>query len=189
LRREGALVAFTLGIVQGRRDLVSSHPMQQATVEVGGRTPVGTVNVVDPHPLNWLYITWNTMEEPVRTDERGHMVGAVMEEAHWTDEKTLEIIVRRSIRFQDGEECNAHSIKRAFEEMQRWKAPHPPGSNLNIHPETVAEIVDDYKLRINFPEPDGLVLGKMRGMHIPSTRFWEDIGFGYKKLGTGEGHW
>jgi hypothetical protein len=33
------------------------------------------------------------------------------------------------------------------------------------------------------------VLGKMRGMHIPSTRFWEDIGFGYKKLGTGEGHW
>jgi hypothetical protein len=21
------------------------------------RTPVGTVNVVDPHPLNWLYIT------------------------------------------------------------------------------------------------------------------------------------
>jgi ABC-type transport system substrate-binding protein len=168
---------------------VSSQPMQQATAEAGGRTPVGTVIVVDPHPLNWLYITWNTMEEPVRTDERGHMVGAVMEEARWADEKTLEISVRRGIRFQDGEECNAYSVKRAFEEMQRWKAPHPPGSNLNIHPETVAEIVDDYKLRINFPEPDGLVLGKMRGMHVPSTRFWEEIGFGYKKLGTGEGHW
>jgi hypothetical protein len=53
----------------------------------------------------------------------------------------------------------------------------------------VAEIIDDHKLRISFPEPDGLVLGKMRGMHIPSTRFWEEIGFGYKKLGTGEGHW
>ena len=23
--------------------------------------PVGTVQVVDPHPLNWLFITWNTM--------------------------------------------------------------------------------------------------------------------------------
>ena len=23
------------------------------------RTPVGTINVVDPHPLNRLYITWN----------------------------------------------------------------------------------------------------------------------------------
>lgn len=168
---------------------MSSQPMQQATAEAGGRAAVGTLNVVDPHPLNWLYITWNTMEEPVRTDERGHMVGAVMEESHWVDYKTIEIIVRRGIQFQDGEECNAHNVKRAFEEMQRWRAPHPPGSNLNIHPDTVAEIVDDYKLRINLPEPDGLVLGKMRGMHIPSTRFWEEIGFGYKKLGTGEGHW
>ena len=117
---------------------MSSQPMQQATAEAAGRASVGTLNVVDPHPLNWLYITWNTMEEPVRTDQRGHMVGAVMEESRWLDEKTIEIIVRRGIRFQDGEECNAHSVKRAFEEMQRWKAPHPPGSNLNIHSDTVS---------------------------------------------------
>ena len=50
-------------------------------------------------------------------------------------------------------------------------------------------VVDDYKVRINFPEPDGLVLGKFRGMHVPSTRFWEEEGFGYRKNGTGEGHW
>jgi hypothetical protein len=24
---------------------------------------------------------------------------------------------------------------------------------------------------------------------VPSTRFWEEEGFGYRKLGTGEGHW
>jgi hypothetical protein len=60
---------------------------------------------------------------------------------------------------------------------------------LNIHQDTSIEILDDYKLVIHFPEPDGLVLGKMRGMHIPSTRFWDEIGFGYKKQGSGEGHW
>ena len=168
---------------------MSTEVSRQAASEGGVRTPVGTLNVVDPHPLNWLYITWNTMEEPVRTDEKGHMVGAVMEESRWTDGRTLEISVRRGIRFQDGEECDAHSVKRAFEEMQRWKAPHPPGSNLNIDPGTTAEIVDDYTLRLRFPAPDGLVLGKFRGMHIPSTRFWEEEGFGYRKLGTGEGHW
>ena len=162
---------------------------RRSVAEGGARTPVGTVNVVDPHPLNWLYVTWNTMEEPVRTDERGHMVGAVMENSRWTDDRTLEIDVRRGIRFQDGEGCDAHSVKRAFEEMQRWKAPHPPGSNLNIHPDTTAEVLDDYKLRLRFPAPDGLVLGKMRGMHIPSTRFWEEEGFGYRKRGSGEGHW
>ncbi len=44
-------------------------------------------------------------------------------------------------------------------------------------------------MRLHFPEPDGLVLGKFRGMHVPSTRFWEEEGFGYRKNGTGEGHW
>jgi ABC-type transport system substrate-binding protein len=97
--------------------------------------------------------------------------------------------VRQGVRFQDGEECTAHSFKRAFDEVQRWKAPHPPGTSINFHPDATAEVVDDYKVRINFPEPDGLVLGKFRGMHVPSTRFWEEEGFGYRKLGTGEGHW
>ena len=31
--------------------------------------PVGTVHVIDPSPLNWLFITWNTMEEPIRIDD------------------------------------------------------------------------------------------------------------------------
>ncbi len=154
-----------------------------------GRTPVGTVNVVDPNPLNWLFITWNTMEEPVRTDERGHIVGAVMEDSRWLDETVFEVDVRRGVRFQDGENLTANSVKRAFDEVQRWKAPHPPGTSLNFHPDATAEVVDDYTVRINFPEPDGLVLGKFRGMHVPSTRFWEEEGFGYRKNGTGEGHW
>jgi hypothetical protein len=58
------------------------------------RAPAGTVQVVDPHPLNWLFITWNTMEEPVRTDERGHLVGAAMEDARWIDETSLEVLLR-----------------------------------------------------------------------------------------------
>lgn len=153
------------------------------------RTPVGTINVVDPNPLNWLFITWNTMEEPVRTDERGHIVGAVMEDSRWIDENTFEVDVRRGIRFQDGEELDARHVKRAFDEVQRWKAPHPPGTYLNFDPGATAETVGDYKVRLHFPAPDGLVLGKFRGMHIPSTRFWEEEGFGYRRLGTGEGHW
>ena len=94
---------------------MSTEVSRPPGVEEGARTPVGTVHVVDPHPLNWLYITWNTMEEPVRTDERGHMVGAVMEDANWTDDRTIEIKVRQGIRFQDGEPCTAHSVKRAFD--------------------------------------------------------------------------
>ena len=99
---------------------------REAPIAAEHRVPVGTINVVDPHPLNWLHITWNTMEEPVRTDAAGHLVGAVMEESRWIDDRTLEVHMRRGVRFQDGEECTAHSFQRAFDEVQRWPAPHPP---------------------------------------------------------------
>ena len=168
---------------------MSAQTSRQAGLEEGRRTPVGTVHVVDPNPLNWLFITWNTMEEPVRTDEQGRIVGAAMESSRWVDERTFEIKVRKGIRFQDGEELTAESVKRAFDEVQRWKAPHPPGTSLNFHPDAMAELVDGHTVLLHFPEPDGLVLGKFRGMHVTSTRFWEEEGFGYRKLGTGEGHW
>lgn len=165
-----------------------SEAVRETKTEQERRTPVGTVNVVDPHPLNWLYITWNTMEEPVRTDETGAIVGAAMEDSHW-EGSTLVVNVRRGVRFQDGTTLDAHSVRRAFDEVQKWKAPHPPGTSLNFHPDTRLEIIDDYTVRMIFPEPDGAILGKFRGFHLASTRFWDEVGFGYTKLGTGEGHW
>jgi ABC-type transport system substrate-binding protein len=103
---------------------MASQTSRQAATERGRRTPVGTIHVVDPNPLNWLFITWNTMEEPVRTDEQGHIVGAVMEDSCWVDETTFEVDVREGLRFQDGEKLTAEHVKRAFDELQRWKVLH-----------------------------------------------------------------
>ena len=154
-----------------------------------GRTPVGTLRVFDPHPLNWLFITWNTMEEPVRTDHEGFTVMALAESAVWRDELTLEVTVREGARFQDGEPCTAHSIKQNFDEVQRWAAPHPPGTYLNFHPDSECTVEGERRCVFRFPQPDGLVLGKFRGFHIASPSFWQTHGFGYKKTGSGEGHW
>jgi hypothetical protein len=63
----------------------TTAPQAARQVPVAG-TPVGTVHVFDPHPLNWLFITWNTMEEPVRTDHEGHIVLALAEEAIWRED-------------------------------------------------------------------------------------------------------
>ena len=79
---------------------MSAEAVRDAASEQGRRTPVGTVNVVDPHPLNWLYITWNTMEEPVRTDEKGNIVGAAMEDSFW-EGATFVVKVREGVRFQE----------------------------------------------------------------------------------------
>ncbi|GAC1564331.1 MAG: hypothetical protein NVS2B2_31640 [Ktedonobacteraceae bacterium] len=58
------------------------------------RAPNGTINVFDPSPLNWLFITWNTMEEPIRVDQEGHTVPALATDARWLDDHTLELALR-----------------------------------------------------------------------------------------------
>jgi ABC-type transport system substrate-binding protein len=149
------------------------HTAQRAATERSWRPPAGTIHVVDPSPLNWLFITWNTMEEPIRVDQDGRVVNALATGARWLDDRTLELELRRGVRFQDGEPFTAHSIKQNFDEMQRWAAPHPPGTWINFPPESVAEVVSDHTIRFRFP----------------GSAFWRDVGFGYAKLGSGEGHW
>ena len=166
--------------------------VEKVTSLVTGRRtsePVGVVHVVDPSPLNWLYIQYNTTEELVRVSSDGHIEPAAMSGYHWANDRTLEVDVREGERFPDGEPLTAATVKRAFEEVMRWTAPHPPGTQFNLDPRTRCEVTGTHALRFHFPEPDGLALGKLRAMHLMSTRFWEDIGFGYARHGSGEGHW
>ena len=168
---------------------MSSVATERAVPEAGPPVPVGTVHVFDPNPLNWLFVTWNTMEEPVRTDHEGHTVLALAEAAEWRADGGFAVTVRRGARFQDGEPCTAHSIKQNFDEVQKWAAPHPPGTYLNFHPDATCTVEDEQTCVFRFPEPDGLIMAKFRGFHIAGSSFWHTHGFGYKKTGSGEGHW
>lgn len=160
-----------------------------ALVTGEAREPVGTIHVVDPHPLNWLYITYNTVEELVRVDSRGNTIPAAASGYKWLNDRTLELTVRPNERFPDGEPLTSASVKRAFDEVIQWQAPHPPGTQFNHDVGTTCEVIDKNTVHLHLPRPDGLATGKLRAMHIMSTRFWNEVGFGYKKNGSGEGHW
>lgn len=144
---------------------------------------------MDPNPLNWLYITYNTVEEPVRVTRHGKVRPAAMSRYRWRDERTLEITVRDGDCFADGSQLSAHSVRHAFEEQIRWMSPHPPGTHFNIDRRSRAEVLDDRTVRLHLPEVDGLALGKLRATHVMSERFWRDLGFGYAREQTGEGNW
>ena len=156
--------------------------------KVKSHDPQGEIRVVDRSPLNWLYITYNTVEELVRTDEKGHIVPAAMKTYRWVDDLTLEIKLRENV-FQDGERVTVEIVKKNFDEMMKWRSPHPPGTQFNQYVGTRMEIIDDETLHIISPKPDGMTLGKLRAMHIMNSRFWDTIGFGYARQGHGEGHW
>lgn len=158
--------------------------------------PSGAVHVVDPSSLNWLYITYNTVEELVRVNENGTIKGAAMSGYNWADDLTFEVDLREGERFPDGEPLTTDTVKRSFDEAMRGTGPHPPGTHFNIDPRTSCEVTGERSLRFHLPEPDGLILGKLRAYHIMSTQFWimstqfwKEIGFGYRRNGNGEGHW
>jgi len=151
--------------------------------------PAGVIHVVDPSPLNWLWITYNTVEELVRVTRQGKVRPAAMRWWRWVDPRTLDVRVRRGERFPDGEPLTAESVRRAWEEVSRWQAPHPPGTHFNLDPRTRVQVTGPRTVRFHLPEPDGLALGKLRAMHLMSTAFWNGPGFGYERQGRGEGHW
>ena len=155
----------------------------------GRREPAGTIRVVDPSPLNWLWITYATVEELVRVTRQGKVRPAAMRWYRWVDDRTLEVHLRRGERFPDGEPLTAHGVRRAWEEVARWRAPHPPGTQFNLDQRTRLEVTGERTVRLHLPEPDGLALGKLRAMHLMSTAFWNGPGFGYERQGRGEGHW
>jgi len=151
---------------------------------------VGTLKVVDRSSLNWLYITYNTVEELVRVTPGGKTRPAAMQGFRWRSPLVLDVVLRPGNRFQSGRPVTTGSVLQAFHEQQRWQAPHPPGTHFNIDHRTRLEALGPDRLRFTLPEPDGLLVGKLRAMHIMDADFWEDLGFGYARTeATGEGHW
>ncbi len=118
--------------------------------------PIGTVHGVDPSPLNWLRITYNTVEELVRIRPGGNIEPAAMRAYRWVDDRTLEVDLRRDERFPDGEPLTAATVKRAFDEQQRWRAPHPPGTQFNLDPGTRCEVVGEHRVRPTSQSRTGL---------------------------------
>ena len=125
----------------------------------------------------------------MRVDKDGRTVPTLAESYSWVNDTTLEFKLRKGVKFQDGEAFNAKQFRRSFDEVQKWDAPHPPGAFLNFPKETKLEVVDDYTVRFVFPSTDSAALMKFRGMHVASTKFWNELGFKAKDSGKAEGHW
>ncbi len=85
--------------------------IEKVTSLVTGETnePTGTIHVVDRSPLNWLYITYNTVEELVRVRTDGAIESAAMKTYRWVDDTTLEVELCPDNRYHDGKLLTAPS--------------------------------------------------------------------------------
>jgi ABC-type transport system substrate-binding protein len=144
--------------------------------------PRGELRIVDKHPANWAWITFNTMEHLIEVDKDGKLVPGLATSWQWLDDRTLEMTLRRGVKFHNGEVLDAEIVKLNWEENFRLRQPHILGTYMNFTPGSRVEILDPQTIRFVFPEPDGGAIAKLTLMHIANRQF-------YRELGWGEKHW
>jgi ABC-type transport system substrate-binding protein len=145
-------------------------------------TPRGELRIVDKHPDNWAWITFNVFEHLIEADKDGKLVPGLATNWQWLDERTLEVQLRHGVKFHNGEVLDAEIVKLNWDEITRLRQAHVAGEFLNFKPGSRIEIVDPQTIRFRFPEPDGGALAKLTAMHIGNRQF-------YRELGWGEASW
>ena len=142
--------------------------------------PRGELRIVDKHPDNWAWITFNVFEHLIEADKDGTPVPGLATGWQWLDDRTLEVQLRHGVTFHNGEVFDAEIVKLNWEEIIRFHQPHVGGTFLNFKPGARLEIVDPYTVRFLSPEPDGGVLAKLNAMHIANRQFYRELGWGEK---------
>jgi len=140
--------------------------------------PRGELWIVDKHPDNWAWITFNVFEHLIEADKDGQLVPGLATHWQWLDDRSLEVKLRQGVTFHNGEVFDAEIVKLNWEENTRLQQPHRPGSFLNFKPGSRLDIVDPQTIRLIFPEPDGGALAKLTAMHIGNRQFYNELGWG-----------
>jgi ABC-type transport system substrate-binding protein len=140
--------------------------------------PRGELRIVDKDPFNWVHITFNVFEHLIELDPEGRLVPGLATGWQWLDEHTLEMTLRQDVTFHNGERFDADIVKLNWDENLRLRQPHLAGEFLNFKPGARLEILDAYRVRFVFPEPDGGTLVKLLYMHLANRQFYRDAGWG-----------
>jgi ABC-type transport system substrate-binding protein len=65
--------------------------------------PRGELRIVDKHPWNWAWITFNVFEHLMELDKDGRLVPRLATGWRWLDDRTLEVALRQGMTFHNGE--------------------------------------------------------------------------------------
>lgn len=142
--------------------------------------PRGELRVVDQHPFNWAFITFNVFEHLTEIDKDGKLVPRLATGWRWLDDRTLEFTLRQGVAFHNGEVFDAEIVKLNWAENTRSRQPHGVGQYMSFKPGSKLEIVNPYRVRFHFPEADGAALIKLSAMHIGNRQFYREFGWGEK---------
>jgi ABC-type transport system substrate-binding protein len=140
------------------------------------------VNVVGHNVLQYLF------EYALEKNELSPCLGVSHE---WIDDSTLEVKLRKGVRFHNGEPFDAYAVKFNFD----YQRQHNPGRGVQVYMKNFRDlsVIDRYTLRVTLYEPDALCLdktifGPISGWIIGAPSYVERVGwqeFLRRPIGTG----
>ena len=123
--------------------------------------------------------------------DRNELIPCLAVSREWIDGTTLELNLRKGVRFSNGEPFDAHAVKFNFD----FQRQHNLGRGVQVYMRSVKEIrvVDSYTVRILLKQPDVLfldriILGPIAGWVIGAPSYMAKVGweeFLKRPVGTG----
>jgi ABC-type transport system substrate-binding protein len=134
--------------------------------------PRGSLAVVDLFQVP-ISVMLNYAEGLVTVDTDNKFVPCLAQDWRWVNDRTIEFKLREGVRFQNGEKFNAEALRINWEDYRRLECPRLTAVS-NLPDETIFEIIDEYRVRFTFPEPDGLALVKFRWFFQIAPEFFKE---------------
>lgn len=135
----------------------------------------GTLRVVD---LGIPGVSVNLMYSDflISKDKNNNFVPGLAEDWRWVNERTIEFKLRRGVMFQNGEDFNAEAVRVNWEAYKKME--HPTIYRfMDMTDDTVFEIIDKYRVRFTFPEPEALAYLKIWLFDIFAPAFFSQHTF------------
>ena len=146
----GSIVLLLITFGGGNRSMGEQPP-----------APRGELRVVERSHRNFVSIVLNVFQHLIDANQDGTLEPRLATGWRWLDDRTLEFTLRHGVKFHNGEIFDADIVKLNWDENLRLKQPFVSGSYMNFKPGSRLEIIDPYTVRFHFPEPDGVVMGKL----------------------------
>lgn len=187
-----AAVAVIITIVLSACAPPTPTPGRQVIIVALAR-PISTLDPADHRSRETETVLRNMFDGLVTRDTRSGVHLELAEAINWLDEKTLEVKLRKGVKFHDGVEMTADDVVFTFERIIlenkiEYPEPHTSLREGLITPLESVEKVDDYTVRMHFTDPWPVAMQMLVHQQIVPKHYLEQVGtkgFIEKPIGTG----
>jgi peptide/nickel transport system substrate-binding protein len=129
--------------------------------------PLAAVQSDDFFQLRLVY------DRLVQVDNEGGVKMWVAESVKNLNETTIEVTVKKGLKFHDGRPLTANDVKFSYEYMKKWEAPY---FTKYLEPIKEIELVDSHKMRFHLKRPYApFIMNTLGQVFILPEHVWKEI--------------